>query len=125
MLAAGRTPHDATPAIEETVMIRYAAIAAVVLTAAAIQPVAAQAQSVTVKVAGKSDAAVQSDIHRAAHEVCANANDFQVGVPQSTEALQCERLTERKTAERLRQAEASAASSQVATLTRPVAAKPH
>jgi hypothetical protein len=125
MLAAGRTTQDATPAIEETVMIRFAVIAAVVLTAAAIQPVAAQAQSVTVKVAGKSDAAVQSDIHRAAHEVCAKEDDFQVGVPQSTDIAQCERLTERKATERLHQAEASGASSQVATLTRPATAKPH
>jgi hypothetical protein len=107
-------------------MIRFAAIAAVVLTAAAIQPVAAQAQSVNVKVAGKSDAAVQADIRRAAHEVCAKEDDFQVGVPQSTDIQQCERLTERKANERMQQtAAANAASSQVATLTRPNPAKPH
>lgn len=100
-------------------MVRFAAIAAVILSAAAIQPAAAQAQSLTVKVAGKSDAAVQSDIHRAAHEVCANGDDFQIGVPQSTEVLQCERLTERKANERLHRAAAAPASSQVATLTRP------
>jgi hypothetical protein len=104
-------------------MIRIAAITAVVLTAVSFQPAAALAQSVAVKVAGKSDAAVQADIRRAAHEVCAKETDFLVGVPQSDEILQCERLTARKAAERLH--DAGAASSQVAALTRQDRVKTH
>ena len=65
-----------------------------VLTAVAAQPAAAQ--SITVKVAGKSEAAVRADIHRAAETVCRDKQDFLVGVPAETEILQCERLTERK-----------------------------
>jgi hypothetical protein len=107
-------------------MIRIVAIAAVVLTAASMQSVAALAQSVTVDVAGKSDAAVQSDIRRAAHEVCAKSDDFLVGVPQSDERLQCERLTARKAAEKLQlAASAPAPSRQVAKLTRTGEAKTH
>jgi hypothetical protein len=124
MLEAARTAQHATPEFEETVMIRIAGIAAVVLTAAALQP--ALAQSVIVKVAGKTDAAVQADVRAAAHEVCAKDADFLVGVPQSTEVLQCERLTERKVAERLRQLAASrAASRQVADLAPSDGARAH
>jgi len=71
------------------------AFAAAILMAAAGQP-AAQAQSITVKVAGRPEAAVREDIQRAAHQVCSDDRDFQLGLPREVEAAQCERLTVRK-----------------------------
>jgi len=101
-------------------MIRFAAFAAAAgMMSAIVQPAAAQ--SVTVKVAGKSDAQVQADIRHAAHEVCADGRDFQVGVPEGVEIAQCERITARKAMAQLEQVTiARAASSQVARLTPPV-----
>lgn len=99
-------------------MVRIAPIAAVVLTAAAIPPAAAQAQKINVKIAGKSDAEVQIDIRRAVREVCAAPDDFVFGVPQSSEVPQCERLTERKATAQLRRTVADrAASNRIAAVT--------
>jgi hypothetical protein len=72
------------------------AIAAALLMAAAVQPATALAQSVTVKVADRPEAAVREDIQRAAHQVCSDDRDFQLGLPREVEAAQCERLTVRK-----------------------------
>jgi hypothetical protein len=101
-------------------MLRFAAFAAALLMAAAAKPAAAEDAGITVKIAGRSEAAVQADIRKAVHEVCANADDFQIGVPQTVDVAQCERITIRKAMARLDQAVAArAASSQVAKLSRP------
>lgn len=103
-------------------MNRFAAVAAVALMAAAAQ--SAAAQSVTVKVSGKSEAAARADIHRAAEAVCRDTQDYQVGVPQEADILQCERLTERKAMQQLGQVTvARTTPNQVAALAPPAKGK--
>jgi hypothetical protein len=104
-------------------MIRVTAFAAVVLMTAAVQPAAAQTRSVIVQVAGRSEAAVREDIHRAAHEVCSD-QDFQLGVAQMVETTRCEKLAERQALQQFAQALPArpAANQEIATLSPP--AKP-
>jgi hypothetical protein len=101
-------------------MIRVTAFAAAVLMTAAIQPAAAQTRSVDVQVAGRSEAAVRQDIHRAAHEVCTD-RDFQLGVAQMVETARCEKQAEREALQRLAPAmlARTAANQEVATLSPP------
>jgi hypothetical protein len=104
-------------------MIRVTVFAAAVLMTAAVQPAAAQSKSVVVQVAGRSEAAVREDIHRAAREVCSE-QDFQLGVGQMIETANCERLAERHALQQFAQVQLAraVATQEVATLSPP--AKP-
>jgi len=105
-------------------MIRIAAFAAAALLAAAAQPAAAQSLDqtarVTVKIAGKSEAAVMKDIRRAAYEACAEAHGPQTGASDTLDVLDCQRKTETQALASFREAAAAAAPTQVATLSQPV-----
>ena len=78
-------------------MNRLIALAFAVALAGGVHPAAAQPVSMTVSLEGKTPAAIQAEVTRAAYSVCAAQNDeFVMGMSQETAIQRCVTLTRSK-----------------------------